>query len=114
MVLSAEDMTDYIEYYDIDSNPITFDDWVRIMSEANKNDIDIKRIAYDKIGDVEASTVWLGLNHAWNPDSPPLIFETMVFGGDDDGWQDRYSTKEQAQTGHNLVVMKIRTGQSLK
>ncbi|WP_166903861.1 hypothetical protein [Mycobacterium sp. DL440] len=31
--------------------------------------------------EVVVSTVWLGLNHSFTDDGPPIIFETMVFGG---------------------------------
>jgi hypothetical protein len=38
-----------------------------------------KRVAQTALPDGKwVSTVWLGLNHAWNG-GPPLIFETMVF-----------------------------------
>ena len=53
--------------------------------------------------DVNVSTVFMGLDHSLNGD-PPLIFETMIFGGEDDGWQSRCSTWEQAETGHILAV----------
>ncbi len=68
-------------------------------------DNDYKRVAQDKLadGDIVISTVWLGLDHSWGV-GPPLIFETMIFGGPDDQWQDRYTTLEQAQAGHKRVV----------
>lgn len=55
---------------------------------------------------MDISTVWLGLDHGWLSDgAAPLIFETMIFTcGDDDHelsqWCRRYSTEEQARTGH--------------
>lgn len=48
---------------------------------------------------VFVSTVYLGLDHGWG-DGPPLIYETMIFGGAADQWQDRYTTREQAVAGH--------------
>lgn len=50
------------------------------------------------------STVWLGLDHNWWAGGPPLIFETMIFGGPLDGELWRYSTPEQARAGHRRVV----------
>ena len=49
---------------------------------------------------VQVSTVFLGLNHQFDPGGPPLIFETMIFGGehDQDCW--RYSTLPEAKVGH--------------
>jgi len=56
---------------------------------------------------VRVSTVFLGIDHAYNPDSDPILFETMVFGGKEDGFQDRYSTKEEAIAGHKEVVERL-------
>ena len=53
--------------------------------------------------DVEVSTVFLGLDHAWGF-GPPLLFETLIFGGPYDGEMDRYSTWEQAVAGHERFV----------
>ena len=57
------------------------------------------------------STVWLGINHAWG-NSPPLIYETMVFlttpgGAPDFGEaceQQRYVARADAFLGHYLMV----------
>ena len=43
------------------------------------------RVAHDQIGDYEVSTVFRGLDanmrRRFDPCSPPLLFETMVFSG---------------------------------
>lgn len=57
----------------------------------------------DLPGQAWVSTVFLGLNHAWD-DGHPLLFETMVFGGPCDGDQERCSTWEQAEAQHAEVV----------
>lgn len=58
-------------------------------------------------GTIQVSTVWLGLNHSYFRDSM-TIFETMIFGIDDDeelkGYQDRYSTLEAAEEGHEKAT----------
>lgn len=57
------------------------------------------------------STVWLGLNHAWEPGAPPLIFETMVFPGPELGMDldcARYSTEAEALAGNAAMVEKWR------
>jgi len=57
------------------------------------------------------STVWLALNHEWNIEKPPLIFETMVFEkkGEygNDLYCERYSTLEEAEKGHEEAVKKF-------
>jgi len=57
-------------------------------------------------GTVDVSTIWLGLNHQWG-DGPPLIFETMVFGGGLDQEQERYSTESEALVGHAAMCARV-------
>ena len=60
---------------------------------------DKRRVAKDVSGDVVVSTVFLGLNHNYGAD-PPILFETMIFGGEHDEDQWRYETWNQAIEGH--------------
>jgi hypothetical protein len=60
---------------------------------------------------VKVSTVWLALDHGWMPDRPPMIFETMIFGGKHDLYQQRYSTEEQAYEGHTEMVTLVQLEQ---
>ena len=55
------------------------------------------------IGSVTVSTVFLGIDHG-NGKGPPLLFETMIFGGKHDGWQDRCSTWDEAVAMHQRAV----------
>jgi hypothetical protein len=55
------------------------------------------------------STVWLGLNHNFLGDGPPLIFETMVFlplPSHDSIDMQRYATEEEAKRGHEDMCNK--------
>lgn len=64
-------------------------------------------VAKTKISpDVKVSTVFLGLNHQYGG-GEPLLFETMVFGGEHDEEMERYSTWEQAAIGHKKWVDKL-------
>ena len=68
-------------------------------------------VARHRLADgVEISTVFLGLNHAWTIDGPPVVFETRVFGGPLDGQQDRYYTFGEAEAGHAEMVARVRAG----
>lgn len=58
---------------------------------------------------VRVSTVFIGLDHSFG-DGPPLLFETMIFGGPRDGWMDRYSTWDEAEEGHERAVAMLATG----
>lgn len=57
------------------------------------------------------STVWIGLDHSFGLSDKPLIYETMAFApktfGGGELWQERYSTKRQAQLGHRRVVSEL-------
>ncbi len=52
------------------------------------------------------STVFLGLDQSWNSDVP-ILFETMIFGGEHDEYQDHYATWEEAEIGHEKAIEMI-------
>lgn len=65
---------------------------------------------------VEVSTVFLGLDHnfreaaALGCEQPiPILFESLVFGGDSDGHMDRYHTWDEAEAGHLAMVADIKS-----
>lgn len=69
---------------------------------------DERIVARDDLGSgVVVSTVFLGLDHAYF-DGPPILFETMIFGGNFDMEMRRYSTRAQAQDGHTRIVRDVR------
>lgn len=72
---------------------------------------DTQHVADETIGNVRISTVFLGLDHSFG-EGPPLIFETMIFGGAYDQFQDRYTTWKQAEAGHKRVVAALRAGKN--
>jgi hypothetical protein len=47
--------------------------------------------------------VFLGLDHVWNSDIP-LLWETMIFGGEHDQYMDRYTSYEEALEGHQTAL----------
>lgn len=59
---------------------------------------------------IHVSTVWLGINHSVRGD--PVIFETMIFGGEWDGVQWRYTTEEFARRSHRLIVETLEAGRN--
>ena len=54
---------------------------------------------------VRVSTVFLGLDHNFG-EGAPILFETMIFGGKHDGYQESYSTWEEAEVGHKIALLK--------
>lgn len=62
------------------------------------------RVAYEKRGDVEVSTVFLCIDHSDVYGPSPILFETMVFGGEHHLKTERYQTVVQAREGHARMV----------
>ena len=89
------------DYYDKEGKEITLEEWMALMERTDsKKEDGYYRIGYDEKKGIRISTVWLGMNHNHYLGGPPLIFETMIFGGEHDQYQERYSTLEEAQEGH--------------
>lgn len=107
-------------YYILDENNQVVD--VNGVVEAYKwRDEDGKnrwKIANTNIKDgeetINISTVFLTINHAWGPNEEPVLFETMVFGGAHDQWQDRYTTHAEAKKGHRAAIRMVRGGMTSK
>lgn len=54
--------------------------------------------------EVRISTVFLGIDHSFGLGGPPVLFETMIFNGKHNDYQERYCTLEEAKVGHLLAV----------
>jgi hypothetical protein len=70
-------------------------------------------VRQEEVGHFFVSTVFLGLDHSWLDDTPPALFETMVFHYDkndhrlsaDDAPQIRTPTWETALEAHAEAVV---------
>lgn len=96
------------------------------------SDIENKIVQQTVIGDYRVSTVFLGLDHSFNPmATAPLIFETMIFKEEGFGkrtltdilnevksspsedenefehYQERYFTWEEAEKGHHRACAQV-------
>jgi hypothetical protein len=94
---------DYYYALDEDGNPVPvqdLDEWARSFRGNNMVD-------HTTLGKVSVSTVFLGMNHQYGG-GPPLLFETMIFGGKYEGYQVRYSTRDEAIAGHRRAVEMVR------
>jgi hypothetical protein len=98
---------------DDDGNPVPVDD-VLTWGEWFETSIERRRVAQDRdecqegaTREVRISTVFLGIDHAFGG-GPPLLYETMVFGGPLDGFTARYHDRESALRGHQKVCRKVR------
>lgn len=57
---------------------------------------------------VRVSTVFLGIDHSFMSAGPPILFETMIFGGEHDQYQERYCTRDEAIQGHLIALEMVR------
>lgn len=95
-----------VQWYDLDADhnpvPVSFEQ----MLEMEQRPRLWRRVCWTAVGDVKVSTVFLMLDHQYG-DGPPLLFETMVFGGKLDQEQVRYSTWDEACVGHVEMVKRV-------
>lgn len=87
--------------------PVDLMTWARWFEKADR------KVAWDVIGDVKVSTVFLGLDHRFGDPGPPLLFETMIFGGPHDEYQERCSTWEEAEAMHSKALDLVRGAQTV-
>ena len=97
-------------YYILDSNnkPVEasleiFDKWI------GENPLR-KPVKQEFVDKVYISTAFLGLDHSWDS-TIPLLWETMIFEGTLDGYQERYTSYEEALTGHEFAVQMVKNNQ---
>jgi hypothetical protein len=74
--------------------------------------IEQRTVAKTKVGDAEVSTVFLWIDHSWNG-GPPVLWETMIFGGLHSDYQERYTSRAAAIAGHMRAVDLCLSGQSV-
>ncbi len=73
-------------------------EWAKWFGKADRH------IGKTKItNEIEVSTVFLGLDHS-HGGGTPILFETIIFGGEHDQYQERYATYEEAEAGHIVAV----------
>lgn len=94
------------EHYILDGHKVVETDvltWTKTFERGDRNHV----VARTKmIDDSEVSTVFLGFNYQYG-DGPPLLFETMVFGGPLDQEMERCTTWEQAEAMHKAMCERV-------
>jgi hypothetical protein len=84
--------------------PVDLMTWARWFESAG----DSRLVAKTRIGGVEISTIFIGLDHNFFEDGEPEIFETMVFRGGSGQECDRCGTWEGAEGMHTNAVALVR------
>jgi hypothetical protein len=98
----------------VNRNPVLVPDlieWahemVKCRATLNSYGIDPWRVAETELGQARISTVFLGIDHQFFG-GKPLLFETMIFGGQHDKYQNRCSTWDEAEKMHEEAVTLVR------
>lgn len=108
-------MTPNHDYYILDGDtPVPTDAFTCATYRA---DIDHIHVAYTEFGmnadgdPIRVSTVFLGFNHGWDDDAPPVLWETMIFGLAEDApmhdLTERYTSAAEARAGHAEICSAV-------
>lgn len=95
-------------YYTLDENKnpveISKDEWSQAYARIRD-----RQVADTKILNVTISTIFLGYSYKWPGDIErlPIVFETMIFGGDNDQWCVRTPTWAEAEGTHKIAVAMV-------
>ena len=100
-------------YYDRQGQPMTLHQWAEKFHDEHYTHLARDVIGPDEPLDpaplITVSTYWLGVNPNWRNEEP-LIYETLIIGGQYDATAMRYATETQAREGHQRVVDVLRAG----
>lgn len=91
-------------WFDRDGQPVSIQEWTDLRSSE-----EYIRVA-STYGPGErwwVSTVWIGIDMGFRRSGPPVIFETMVFGGPLTDECFRYATEAEAHAGHEVIVATV-------
>lgn len=82
--------------------------WFEMAGASYEPDAPVtRRVAAWRRDDVSVSTIFLGLDCQLEG-GPPLLFETLVRGGEHDQYMERYATWAEAFDGHIRIVRMVR------
>jgi len=88
---------------------IPVDMW--IWAEWIERDYPERVVGFWQFKSCRVSTVFLGLDHSFNQ-GPPILFETLVFGGPMKDAGERYATYDEAEAGHMRYCQEVSTAEA--
>lgn len=103
-------------YYILDKEKNPIEVGLETWSKWYQNGFDQRRVKLTEVGNGQkVSTVFLGLDHSFDPNSKPVLFETMIYNKNDtfEDYQWRYHTWQEALINHEKIVEVILTGGNL-
>lgn len=82
------------------NEPVLEPDLIRWGKWFGTADRTVKRTEF---GEITLSTVFLGLDHNFFSDNDPILFETMIFGGENDQRCWRHRSWEESLQFHEIT-----------
>lgn len=95
------------DFYDREGKPLELLEWA-----TRYENVKYRRVIETKLDHhLRVSTIWVGYDINY-PDrrATPLIYETMIFGGSEDKYCQRWATEAAALAGHDQLVAWARDG----
>jgi hypothetical protein len=71
-----------------------------------------RHVAIDRVGVAIISTVFVGIDRSYGSAPHPLVFETHIFGGEHDGWEESTASWDEAKLVHAEAVAMVQTGKT--
>lgn len=90
-------------YYILDENNKPVKSNIEEFLKWRKENPKKRVVKQEKINNTEVSTIFLGLDHSFMS-KIPVLWETMIFGGEHDNYQERYESYEDALIGHQKAL----------
>jgi hypothetical protein len=94
-------------WYILDENNLPIKADIKDYIKWDLKNYEKRIVKQENINDVRVSTVFLGLDHSYN-ENVPVLWETMIFGGEHNLYQERYSSYEGALEGHERAVLLVK------
>lgn len=92
---------------DDDGVPLQVDD-VFVWAEWYEHAKEQRIVRQTKKNGVLVSTVFLGIDHSFSRSrAAPILWETLVFGGEHDGETERYIARADAVKGHDEMCQRV-------
>lgn len=94
-----------MQYILVNGKPVHEPDLIKWGEWMSKR---LNQVALDEINGCRVSTVFLGLDHSFGG-KEPVLWETMILGGEHDMEQQRYTSVQDALAGHREMCNRIAT-----
>jgi hypothetical protein len=105
-------MKKFGRYILVDGKPVPELDLIRWAEWFGKTSN--RAVASTQVGKSNIDTCFLGIDHNFHVNGPPILWETLVFGGPLQGTMDRCAgSREQAEAMHASMVERVKQAKKI-